>query len=87
MINARLICHLPLVVPPSCGLRVGEDEREVVRGEAWAFDDSINHEAWNRGDSERIILLFDVWRPELNEDERLLISTLLEAVRQYRTSA
>jgi aspartyl/asparaginyl beta-hydroxylase (cupin superfamily) len=66
---------------------VGEDEREVVRGEAWAFDDSINHEAWNRSDSERVILLFDVWRPELNEDERLLISTLLEAVRQYRTSA
>jgi len=87
MINARLICHLPLVVPPSCGLRVGEDEREVVWGEAWAFDDSINHEAWNRSDSERVILLFDVWRPELNEDERLLISTLLEAVRQYRTSA
>ncbi|MEL0314999.1 MAG: aspartyl/asparaginyl beta-hydroxylase domain-containing protein, partial [Halieaceae bacterium] len=86
MINARLICHLPLVVPPSCGLRVGEDERDVVRGEAWAFDDSINHEAWNRSDEDRIILLFDVWRPELNEDERMLISTLLGAVKQYRTS-
>ena len=86
MINARLICHLPLIVPPSCGLRVGEDERDVVRGEAWAFDDSINHEAWNRSDEDRIILLFDVWRPELNEDERMLISTLLGAVKQYRTS-
>jgi aspartyl/asparaginyl beta-hydroxylase (cupin superfamily) len=65
---------------------VGEDERDVVRGEAWAFDDSINHEAWNRSDEDRIILLFDVWRPELNEDERMLISTLLGAVKQYRTS-
>ena len=86
MLNARLICHLPLMVPPECGLRVGQDERQVKRGEGWAFDDSINHEAWNRSDEERIILLFDVWRPELNEEERHLITTLLESVRSYRSA-
>jgi len=87
MLNARLICHLPLIVPPECGLRVGHDERQTRRGEGWAFDDSINHEAWNRSDEDRIILLFDVWRPELNEDERHLITTLLESVRSYPTAA
>jgi aspartyl/asparaginyl beta-hydroxylase (cupin superfamily) len=86
MLNARLICHLPLIVPPECGLRVGHDERKVRRGEGWAFDDSINHEAWNRSDQERIILLFDVWRPELDEEERQLITTLLESVRNYRSA-
>jgi len=81
MLNARLICHLPLTVPPDCGLRVGEDTRITERGKAWAFDDSINHEAWNRSDQDRIILLFDVWRPELDESERHLITALLEAVQ------
>ena len=74
------------MVPPECGLRVGQDERQVKRGEGWAFDDSINHEAWNRSDEERIILLFDVWRPELNEEERHLVTTLLESVRSYRSA-
>ena len=80
MLNARLICHLPLVVPEDCGLRVGEDTRMTERGKAWAFDDSVNHEAWNRSDQDRVILLFDVWRPELDESERHLITALLEAV-------
>jgi len=83
MLNTRLICHLPLIVPEGCGLRVGDDRRETVRGRAWAFDDSINHEAWNEGESSRVILLFDVWRPELNEQERHLIRALLEAVTGY----
>jgi len=87
MLNVRLICHLPLIVPPECGLRVGQDERQVRLCTGWAFDDSINHEAWNRSNEDRIILLFDVWRPELNEEERLLITALLESATSYRTVA
>ncbi len=83
MLNCRFICHLPLTVPPGCGLRVGEDTRETRRGEGWAFDDSVNHEAWNNGGSARTILLFDVWRPELDAEERHLITTLLEAVSGF----
>jgi aspartyl/asparaginyl beta-hydroxylase (cupin superfamily) len=70
-------------VPNDCGLRVGADSRTTSRGEAWAFDDSINHEAWNNSDQERVILLFDVWRPELDSDERHLVKTLLEAVKTF----
>lgn len=31
----------------------------------------------------RVILLFDVWRPELTVDERTLVSTLLRSVDAY----
>ena len=79
-LNCRLICHVPLVVPNGCGLRVGGERGEVVRGEVWAFDDSINHEACNNSADDRIVLIFDVWHPNLTEQERRDITSLLEAV-------
>jgi hypothetical protein len=80
LINTRLICHLPLVVPGRCRFRVGNDERQWAEGKAWAFDDTIEHEAWNDSDGTRVILLFDVWRPELTEEERSLVIALFEAI-------
>lgn len=80
MVNTRLICHLPLIVPPGCGFRVGNDVREWVEGKAWAFDDTIEHEAWNDSGQTRVILLFDIWRPELTEDERRLVNVMFEAL-------
>ena len=80
MVNTRLICHLPLIVPPGCGLRVGNDTREWVEGKAWAFDDTIEHEAWNNSGQTRVILLFDIWRPELTEDERRLVNAMFAAI-------
>ena len=82
-VNTRLICHLPLIVPPGCGFRVGNDTREWVEGRAWAFDDTIEHEAWNRGDGLRAILIFDVWRPELSAEERALVAAMFEAIDAY----
>jgi aspartyl/asparaginyl beta-hydroxylase (cupin superfamily) len=82
-INARLICHLPLIVPPRCGFRVGNDVREWVKGKAWVFDDTIEHEAWNLSDETRVVLIFDVWRPELTDEERGLVAALIEAVDTY----
>jgi aspartyl/asparaginyl beta-hydroxylase (cupin superfamily)/Tfp pilus assembly protein PilF len=84
LLNTRLICHLPLVVPEHCGaLRVGNEQRPWVEGELLIFDDSIEHEAWNRSNEERVVLLFEIWRPELNEEERRLVSTTLQAVKAY----
>ena len=54
-----LRCHLGLVVPPECALRVGDQTRSWQEGKTMIFDDTIVHEAWNRGDSQRIILLLD----------------------------
>jgi aspartyl/asparaginyl beta-hydroxylase (cupin superfamily)/thioredoxin-like negative regulator of GroEL len=71
--NVRTIIHLPLIVPPGCGFRVGGETREWEVGRAWAFDDTIEHEAWNRSDQLRAILIFDVWNPYITEVERDLL--------------
>ncbi|THD53841.1 MAG: aspartyl/asparaginyl beta-hydroxylase domain-containing protein [Phenylobacterium sp.] len=84
--NARYICHLPLIVPDGCAMRVGAETRPWAQGEACIFDDSIEHEAWNKHpDALRVVLIFDIWRPELRETERSLVSTLLQAVDSYRS--
>jgi aspartate beta-hydroxylase len=81
--NARLICHLPLVVPGNCGLRVGNEVRHWAEAEALIFDDSIEHEAWNDSAQPRVVLLFDIWRPELTPAERTLVAATLAAVGSY----
>ena len=86
-LNTRLICHLPIIVPKNCGaLRVGNEQRSWVEGEMLIFDDSIEHEAWNSSAEERVVLLFEIWRPELNEEERRLVTQLLTAVQDYSGS-
>ncbi|HEY6125703.1 MAG TPA: aspartyl/asparaginyl beta-hydroxylase domain-containing protein [Steroidobacteraceae bacterium] len=81
--NSRLIVHLPLVVPPRCGFRVGSETREWQEGKAWVFDDTIEHEAWNESDVPRAILIFDTWHPALNDGERALIRTTVPAIKDY----
>jgi aspartyl/asparaginyl beta-hydroxylase (cupin superfamily) len=81
--NARLIVHLPLVVPPNCRFRVGSQTREWREGEAWVFDDTIEHEAWNDSEIPRAILIFDTWHPALNAGEREMIRTAVPAIKDY----
>lgn len=83
MLNTRLICHIPLIVPPDCRLRVGNETRSVEFGKAMIFDDSIEHEAWNDSDETRVILLFEIWRPELSEAERRALTVMYEAINAY----
>ncbi len=83
LVNTRLICHLPLIVPQGCSFRVGNDTRVPVEGKAWVFDDTMEHEAWNRSSQIRVILLFEIWRPELSEEERGLVSAMFEAIDAY----
>jgi aspartyl/asparaginyl beta-hydroxylase (cupin superfamily) len=83
MLNARLICHLPLIVPPGCGFRVGGETRQWQEGELLIFDDSVEHEAWNDGPSDRVVLIFDIWRPELSAEERHAVTTMFEVIDSY----
>jgi aspartate beta-hydroxylase len=85
MLNCRLICHLPLIVPEGCWLRVGNETREWQKGKLLIFDDSIEHEAKNPSGEIRIILLFDIWRPELSEPERQGISAIFGAIDTFQT--
>ncbi|CAA9544960.1 MAG: Aspartyl/Asparaginyl beta-hydroxylase [uncultured Sphingosinicella sp.] len=78
--NTRAIIHLPLIVPRGCGFRVGGETREWVEGTAFAFDDTIEHEAWNDSDELRAVLICDVWNPHLSERER-------EAILAYYAAA
>jgi aspartyl/asparaginyl beta-hydroxylase (cupin superfamily) len=71
--NTRAIIHLPLIVPDGCGFRVGGETRPWVVGKPFAFDDTIEHEAWNDSDELRVVLIFDVWNPHLTERERDVI--------------
>lgn len=87
IVNTQLICHLPLIVPPGCSLRVGSEVRAWQEGRMLIFDDSIEHEAWNRSDRTRVVLLFDIWRPEIATAEREALTALFEAVEEYGASA
>jgi len=81
--NARLLVHLPLVLPGPARFRVGNQQREWRLGEAWVFDDTIEHEAWNDADETRVIMIFDIWNPLLSAAERELISALLVTHRDW----
>lgn len=71
--NTRAIVHLPLIVPPGCLFRVGDETRAWEEGVAFAFDDTIDHEAWNESDHLRVVLIFDVWNPHLSLAEQQLL--------------
>jgi aspartyl/asparaginyl beta-hydroxylase (cupin superfamily) len=81
--NTRLLVHLPLILPGPAAFRVGNETRPWRLGEAWVFDDTIEHEAWNDADELRVILIFDVWNPFLEPEERVLISALMRARNDF----
>jgi len=81
--NVRLVTHLPLIVPQGCRFRVGNETRPWRTGEAWVFDDTIEHEAWNDSDSIRVIMMVDVWNPFLTMAERELVSVLLKTQQDW----
>ena len=81
--NTRLIVHLPLIVPPGCGFRVGAEQREWEPGKALIFDDTIEHEAWNDSDTPRAVLILDIWNPAVSVAERELVRTAIAGVNEY----
>jgi aspartate beta-hydroxylase len=82
--NARLVTHLPLIVPKDCGFRVGNETREWIPGKAWVFDDTIEHEAWNESDQLRVVLIFDIWHPSLTLAEREMITAMTAGMNEFR---
>lgn len=84
--NARLVVHLPLVVPEGCRYRVGYEHRRWKVGEVLIFDDSIEHEARNDSDELRVVLIFDVWNPLLSEAEREMVRYVTAATREFTFS-
>ena len=81
--NARLVVHLPLIVPAHCRYRVGFEERDWEVGRVLVFDDTIEHEARNDSDELRVVLIFDVWNPLLQPQEREMVRALAAAARSF----
>jgi aspartyl/asparaginyl beta-hydroxylase (cupin superfamily) len=81
--NARVVAHLPLIVPEACSYRVGFDWRRWQVGETLIFDDTIEHEARNDSDELRVVLIFDLWNPLLTPAERDLVRALTVAARAF----
>lgn len=81
--NTRLLVHLPLILPGPARFRVGNETRDWRMGEAWAFDDTIEHEAWNDADRLRVILIIDIWNPDLEPGERELVTAMLAARARF----
>ena len=81
--NARLVVHLPLVVPPNCTYRVGFERRGWTEGQVLIFDDTLEHEARNDSDQQRVVLIFDVWHPLLSAAEREMVVAMTKAARDF----
>ncbi|QQR41880.1 aspartyl/asparaginyl beta-hydroxylase domain-containing protein [Myxococcus xanthus] len=81
--NLKLTCHLPLIVPPDCRIRVDGETRESVEGESLFFDDTFLHEVWNNSDRPRVCLLLDIWHPGLTAIEREAITALGRVMGQF----
>lgn len=79
--NTRVTVHLPLIVPDQCEIRVGEQRHIWQQGRVFAFDDSFEHEAWNRSDVDRVVLIFEAYHPDLSMREREAIEYVF-TVRQ-----
>jgi aspartyl/asparaginyl beta-hydroxylase (cupin superfamily) len=82
--NIRWRLHLPLVVPPDCAMRVGTETRSWEEGVCLIFDDSAEHEVWNRSEKYRAVLLFDIWHPDLTALEIQALDHLLGYWVQWR---
>ncbi|MDE2234406.1 MAG: aspartyl/asparaginyl beta-hydroxylase domain-containing protein [Gammaproteobacteria bacterium] len=83
VINTRLVTHLPLVIPDDCGIRVGDETRGWKPGECLVFDDTFEHEAWNRSSQTRVVLIFDLWNPYLSELEQQAMRVIVEELGRF----
>jgi aspartate beta-hydroxylase len=79
--------YLPLVMPkagdgsPAAVLKIDGSEYRLTEGQCMLWDDTYPHEAWNRSDEVRIVLLLDVRRPNMPMDMALFSGALMTIVR------
>ena len=82
--NTRVVGHLPLIIPRDCALNVGGEIHPWIEGQTVVFDDTYEHEAWNRSAETRVVLIFDLWNPYLTEIERIACADLIAAIGDFR---
>lgn len=86
--NTRVVTHLPLLVPDGdLALTVGGEPRRWQEGVCFSFDDTYEHEAWNRSGEVRVVMLLDAWNPYLTEVERDALTQLIGAIGDFSRAA
>lgn len=85
--NVRLVTHLPLIVPPDCALRVGGQTHVWREGRCVTFDDTFEHEAWNRSNETRVVLILDSWNPDLTVAECAAVTELIGAIGDFNAAS
>ena len=85
--NSRLVTHLPLIIPEDCAISVGGVEHAWQEGCCVTFDDTFEHEAWNRSDKVRAVMILDSWHPDLTEAEREAIALLVGGIGDFNQAA
>ncbi|XP_041457370.1 aspartate beta-hydroxylase domain-containing protein 2-like [Lytechinus variegatus] len=75
--NIRLRCHLGIQIPVNCSLTVAGECKQWKEEDCLLFDDSYLHEAVNANegsvnsiDGSRVILMVDLWHPDLSDLEK-----------------
>jgi aspartate beta-hydroxylase len=85
--NTRLVTHLPLIVPPDCAIKVGGEIHAWQEGQCVTFDDTFEHDAWNKSEQTRVIVLMDSWNPDLTDIERAAVVDLVEAIGDFNQAS
>ena len=81
-VNFLLTCHLGLVVPPGvCEFLIGEEARRWREGRLLVADTSFVHATRNDAASDRFVLHFTVWHPDVSAAEREGIVRLHDVLR------
>ena len=70
--NERLRLHLTLIHSGGARIRVGTEWRTWQEGKAILFDDSWEHEVIHTGEDVRVVLIMDIWHPELPPESRII---------------
>ena len=81
--NKKLRFHLPILGVEGSRLRAGNEIKELKEGVGYVFDDSFEHEAWHDGDNTRVILIVDLWHPDLSDDEVRFLSLIQKSKMKF----
>jgi beta-hydroxylase len=59
--------HLGLDVPENCGFKCLDSDLSIKNGEINFFDATDMHKAWNKSEKNRLILLIDLIKPNIEK--------------------
>ena len=63
---------------------MGGEQHRWQEGKVVIFDDTYEHEAWNRSKKTSVVLIFDLWSPYLSDAERAALAIVIENIADFR---